>query len=182
MARRNTDMYKISSGYLDQGLEKKAIKKCVQNLIACIKASGIDFDAIAFSGYSGALFAPIIAYRLNKHVIIVRKDAEESHSSMCVEGFIPQGVRYIIIDDFISTGLTIQNMYEKIKNERVYPPLLQAIFLWHSESRGRLMNKAKMKDKCEYPVFHAENFTEIKIKTEINSKMEQGIKRGRIKV
>ncbi len=40
---------------------------------ACEKLRGLDFDAIAFTGSSGALIAPMLAWRLGKGLILVRK-------------------------------------------------------------------------------------------------------------
>jgi adenine/guanine phosphoribosyltransferase-like PRPP-binding protein len=63
------------------------------------------FDAVAFRGMSGALIGPPVAVRMNKSMIMVRKDNDRSHSSHLVEG--DRSVkRYIILDDFQSTGTT----------------------------------------------------------------------------
>ncbi len=69
------------------------------------------FDAIAFRGVSGALTAPTLAYLLKKNVLAVRKiqddgTLEDTHSSHTVEGS-SNTLRYVIVDDFVSTGRTV---------------------------------------------------------------------------
>lgn len=74
-----------------------------------------DFDAIAFRGLSGSLFAPILALRLKKTLLAVRK-GEDSHSSQMVEGDFA-AKRYIIVDDFIAGGSTVYNIMKEIHSE-----------------------------------------------------------------
>lgn len=76
------------------------------------------FDAIAFRGMSGAMVAPVLAYALDKSLIMVRKPkhhSEEHHSHMPVEGDINTG-RYLIVDDFRSTGATIRAILTDVRN------------------------------------------------------------------
>jgi orotate phosphoribosyltransferase-like protein len=74
------------------------------------------FDSIAFRGISGALTAPILAYMLRKNVLVIRKSPEEegySHSGHEVEGDM-HAQRYVIVDDFVSTGKTITEIFKKM--------------------------------------------------------------------
>jgi len=130
----------IISGYLEDGLEKSSARKVIRGMKNLIVKSNLKFDAIAYTGCSGALVAPTIAYLLNKHLIVVRKD-EGAHSFNRVEGYVNKNepINYIIIDDFIETGKTINTIYEKIleasdaqlltNNSKL---ILKGIFLWNS--------------------------------------------------
>jgi orotate phosphoribosyltransferase len=71
-----------------------------------------DFDTIAVSGVSGLLLGPILAYMLDKNLIVVRKDGDSSHSNYLIEGTC--GRKYVIIDDFMSTGATVSYIRQKI--------------------------------------------------------------------
>jgi len=55
-------------------LELKEWKASVKDGVANLKPRRHLFDAIAFRGMSGAIIAPAIAARLNKPVLMVRKD------------------------------------------------------------------------------------------------------------
>ena len=72
-----------------------------------------DFDAIAFMGLSGALIAPILAMEMNKTLICVRKSDEVRHSYNEVEGD-SNARRYIIIDDFVTSGGTVRRIVAEI--------------------------------------------------------------------
>lgn len=82
----------------------------------CVQALKIDlgrFDAIAFTGMSGALIAPPVAMALGKSLIMVRKPGHSSHSDYTVEGDYAAR-RYVIVDDFRSSGKTEANIRESI--------------------------------------------------------------------
>ncbi len=55
-----------------------------------------DFDAVAFRGMSGAILAPILALRLGKTMIMVRKPGAYCHSDYRVEGDLGAR-RYVIV-------------------------------------------------------------------------------------
>jgi len=131
----------IISGYLEDGLEKSSARKVIRGMKNLIVKSNLKFDAIAYTGCSGALVAPTIAYLLNKHLIVVRKD-EGAHSFNRVEGYVNKNepINYIIIDDFIETGKTINTIYEKIADAAGNLPsniILKGIFLWNSWRRDK---------------------------------------------
>jgi adenine/guanine phosphoribosyltransferase-like PRPP-binding protein len=74
-----------------------------------------EFDLIVFSGYSGALIAPTAALRVKKPMGFVRKPGEASHGvpieitdESCGNG------RYVIVDDFISTGETVKRLIKSL--------------------------------------------------------------------
>jgi adenine/guanine phosphoribosyltransferase-like PRPP-binding protein len=97
-------------------LEPKRARYTVTKVVKMIKARGLEFDAIACRGLSALLIAPIVAMRLGKSLIVVRKNGEKNHSNMKVEG--DHGARtYIILDDFIDSGDTVRAIGESIHKE-----------------------------------------------------------------
>jgi adenine/guanine phosphoribosyltransferase-like PRPP-binding protein len=74
---------------------------------------GKRFDSLAFRGMSGAVIAPPVAIALKKHLIMVRKPEEPTHSDFPVEGNI-NSRKYIIIDDFMSSGKTARAIIEAV--------------------------------------------------------------------
>ncbi len=118
-----TDLTRIQSDYLYDVLESPTDKKrrIVQKLrdIENVYES-LRFEAIAFRGMSGALMAPLVAEAMNKKLILVRKDRkiERTHSHAKVEGVkIPIGTRYIILDDFVSSGETVEIIIAALHKE-----------------------------------------------------------------
>jgi len=108
-----------TSGYLNLGSKK--LSTAIARTLLAIQKSRVDFDAIAVRGVSGLLVGPAVAVALNKHLIVVRKTHDtamngSSHSYNQVEGCCKKNCRYIIIDDFISTGETIGKVKEMVED------------------------------------------------------------------
>ena len=94
------------AGHLTVMLNPKRAKFTVKQVIRMIRERKLEFDAIVCRGVSGLLIAPIVAMRLNKTLIVVRK-GEKTHSAYTVEG--DHGAkRYLILDDFIDGGDTVR--------------------------------------------------------------------------
>jgi adenine/guanine phosphoribosyltransferase-like PRPP-binding protein len=97
-------------------------KKILKRMEAGIHIAGekpLQFDAIAFRGMSGCLFAAPLAYALGKPMILVRKKCKcgkaQSHSNMNVEGD-RAALTYIIVDDFTCSGNTVREIHKAISN------------------------------------------------------------------
>lgn len=105
----------IFTGYLYKVLDVESLKRTNGLMTKLLKAHDSEFDAIAFRGMSGAMIAPMLAAKLKKNLLMVRKPDQQAHSSRAVEGILaPQ--RYVIVDDLISSGRTIDSIVEEIKN------------------------------------------------------------------
>jgi adenine/guanine phosphoribosyltransferase-like PRPP-binding protein len=97
--------------YLEKSIRTANLRITIRELAAALK--GHQFDAIAFRGMSGALVAPSLALRLNKTLLMVRKD-KETHSYYQVEGDWAAR-RYVIVDDLIDSGETVATIFEQIR-------------------------------------------------------------------
>lgn len=109
------------SDYLDI-LQPEIMKMRQTHAVATFRYKDLQFDSLAFSGMSGALFAPMLARSLGKELIMVRKRADQSrhnpgvnHSPFAVEGF--SGCKlYVIVDDTVSMGGTVRHIVTEIKS------------------------------------------------------------------
>ena len=114
----------IRGSHLDKSLNGPYLARYIR--ITKAACALVEFDAIAFTGVSGALVAPAVAAALGKSLIVVRKKAEatSTHSTFSVEG--PRNpVRFIVIDDFISTGKTMDTVITKVHDD--LNPLSQCV-------------------------------------------------------
>ncbi len=111
MSETNLHKPKICSDYLSRLLYPATYKLTLKKAIAVLKK--YDFDAIAFRGMSGAIIAPAIAAAMGKTVIMVRKAGDGSHSTCAIEGDRATQ-SYVIVDDFISSGATVQEIESKV--------------------------------------------------------------------
>lgn len=127
----------------------KGTTKVVNYLVKHLKPYTVQFDAIAFRGLSGALIAPIVAQRLGKNIIGVRKKEEKRHSSHTVEGVVCN--KYIIIDDFVDEGYTITAIYSEIASWSHHQSQLVGIALYDDDMSRNDNRELKefLKDKPE---------------------------------
>lgn len=126
----------VHSTYLHVVVNHITLPKLVTHIANLLKPHKKQFDAIAFRGLSGALIAPLVAVRMKKHFLAVRKPSEKNHSTMKVEGDF-DAQRYIILDDFIDSGETIKEIiteiniaYEKKGYER---PQVAGLVMYRSQ-------------------------------------------------
>jgi adenine/guanine phosphoribosyltransferase-like PRPP-binding protein len=137
--------FKYTTRYLSSVYNTPLFIKKVNQVVRKIKAfqKRNRIDAIAFTGHSGCAFAYTLSYKLSIPLVCIRKKPEKSHFNGLYEGRL--NVRnYIIVDDFIDTGKTIEKIQSHVKIESPEAKLL-AIFLY-----GGCFNEVSYKD---IPVF-----------------------------
>lgn len=115
------DSDKITASHISFAIDVHNLRFSIDGAVEVLKH--YELDAIAFRGMSGALIGPSIALRLNKSMILIRKDNDNSHSGMNAEGD-PTARTYIIVDDFQSSGSTAKEIF---KGVRAFAP--NAVFL-----------------------------------------------------
>jgi len=82
------------------------------------KELGADnFDRIAGIPTAGMSFASVIAYRLKKPFIYIRSRARLHGRGRRIEGIIMPGNRVLLIDDLITTGLSLRGAAKAIRAE-----------------------------------------------------------------
>lgn len=107
---------RISSTYLRPVYEvesfKNIIDKSYKSILKFRKRHS--FEAIAFTGTSGAALAYPLSYKLKVPLICVRKSIRDNHYKDKLEGatFVNS---YIIVDDCIDSGRTVRNILKNIK-------------------------------------------------------------------
>ena len=87
------------------------IEKCCKEILE----NEISFDSIACCGISGLLIAPVVAEKIKKNLIVVRKKNDTRYSPFQYEGVIPK--TYIIIDDLVCSGKTIKHIMNTIQED-----------------------------------------------------------------
>lgn len=120
------------TNYIREYFDKHERNKIIMSFRKVIKDNVFgDFDAIACRGTSGLLVGPMLAHKFDKHLIVIRKSTENSHSSRLIE--CDDTVRkYIIVDDFASSGATIEaivNDINECKNSWYMPGLFDFIYV-----------------------------------------------------
>jgi orotate phosphoribosyltransferase len=79
------------------------------------KDIGLDFDTLGSVPTSGLIFGSALAYEVEKPLIYVRKDSKAHGTSKMVEGYLKPGAKVILVDDVITTGMSMSNAIEVIR-------------------------------------------------------------------
>jgi len=76
-----------------------------------------NFDRIAGVPITGIIFASQVAYNLKKPFLYVRKGVRLHGRERRVEGILVSGDRVLLVDDLITTGLTLKKAAEAVRAE-----------------------------------------------------------------
>lgn len=103
-----------------------------------------NFDRIAAIPIAGIPFASQIAYNLNKPFIYVRKGIHLSGRERRVEGVLASGDKVLLIDDLITTGLSLKESADAVRAEGGV--VTEAVVFLDREEGGReLLEKSGVK-------------------------------------
>ena len=76
-----------------------------------------NFDRIAGVPLTGIIFASQVAYNLKKPFLYVRKGVPLHGRERRVEGLLASGDRVLLVDDLVTTGLTLKKATEAVRDE-----------------------------------------------------------------
>jgi orotate phosphoribosyltransferase len=76
-----------------------------------------NFDRIAGVPVAGIIFASQVAYNLKKPFLYVRKGVRMHGRERRVEGVLASGDRVLLIDDLVTTGLTLKKTIDAVRAE-----------------------------------------------------------------
>ncbi len=126
-------------------------QKIVSNV--CKILTDIDFNVVVFRGFSGAVIGPTVAMKLNKRWALIRKSTDKTHSWKTIEGKI--WGNYVIIDDFINTGVTINSIIEQVKALNGNFPTCVGVVLYEPEWKPE--NRDFFKQLITVPILNWSN-------------------------
>lgn len=135
-------------------LTPQKLKNACDKACKIIKSHKLRFSHIAFSGYSGALVASLVATKLNKKLIVVRKAGEKSHGEL-LEGDNKSG-SYIILDDFISYGGTVRRILRIIEKNSWVSYRCVGVVLYNSSCRQWWGIEERKQIKNKVPIYYKE--------------------------
>jgi orotate phosphoribosyltransferase len=113
---------KISPYYIDLRIVPSfpdAFQKICEFYIDSIK-NGIqseNFERIAGIPVAGIPFASLIAYNLKKPFLYIRKGVRLHGRQRRIEGILAPGDRILLVDDLITTGISLRNAAKAIRAE-----------------------------------------------------------------
>lgn len=104
----------INSGYLNCAFSPTQLPVLVNQIVKFLgrPSRRNTFDSIVVRGVSGMLVGSPVAYRMKLPLVVVRK-SDGNHSGQSVEGYA-NVKNYVVIDDFVSSGDTINEIRTKL--------------------------------------------------------------------
>jgi hypothetical protein len=114
-------------------------------------------DAVAVRGTSGLLIGPMVAAFLDKSLIVVRRE-DGAHCKRKVEG--NRNIRsYIVVDDYVCTGSTIQIIkreVDKFVTENPLNPIpeLLAVFTYEAGDDTFVRTERRIDSENYAPVYN----------------------------
>ena len=129
----------IQSDYLNRVYEVKLFVKVVDQAVKTLTAfrKKNHFDAIAFTGTSGAALAYPLSIKMKVPLICVRKSVKDNHYGSKLEG-CTNARTYIIVDDFIASGSTMKKIQKAVKDHTgeygADPAKLVGVYLYAQKS------------------------------------------------
>jgi adenine/guanine phosphoribosyltransferase-like PRPP-binding protein len=125
----------IRTDYLDKVYRVNQFTKTVAKAAKVLRKfrRKVPFEAIAFTGTSGAALAYPLSYLLGVPLICIRKSTRDNHFGYKIEGCMTADT-YIIVDDFIESGSTIKKVRKSVENE-IEDAKCVGIYLYHPTCR-----------------------------------------------
>eukprot|EP01080_Neovahlkampfia_damariscottae_P003972 gene3972-7228_t len=126
--------------------------KTISNqLTSLINLQNIQFDFICGIPFGGLSYATAIAMNLNKPTLLVRKEIKSHGTKKQIEGVYKKGQNVILIEDVITSGKSILEVAEILKNEGLN--VIHAFVILNREGGGeenlkeiKLNSLIKLKD------------------------------------
>lgn len=141
---RRTDNGKIIQGaaHTCRVLNHKHRNKIIIKAVCDLRKIKNQFDSIACCGTSGLLVVAQIAELIDKNIVVIRKRDERCYSDFPMEGATPY--RYIILDDLVCSGSTINHIKNTIYEDCPKATCLGAYFY--------------IPEECAYTISHVKDF------------------------
>lgn len=95
----------------------EAWRDVLETMATKVMELGLEFDIVAGVEGAGVSHAAALAYRLDKPHIFVRNSAKTYGNKSRVEGMSVAGKRVLLIEDHISTGISLLSAVEGLKAE-----------------------------------------------------------------
>lgn len=120
----------IVGTYLAPAFSREAVRKIIRAFREMTRE--VEFDTVVVTGTSGLLMGPTLARATRKHLAVVRKAGDGSHSWAKVEGY-KAGRKAVFVDDLVFSGETAERVRKTALSE-MGNLTWAGVFLWNTES------------------------------------------------
>jgi adenine/guanine phosphoribosyltransferase-like PRPP-binding protein len=138
----------VGAGY---ATKLKDLPSLADQILKDLTPHAKEFDTIVATGTSGMMIAPIIAVRMGKNLVAVRKPDEQSHSYDRLQGTF--GKRWIFLDDFVASGSTLRRVIRAVNDEGP-PAKFVGVYLYEVEKWNRFRPPSKFDREINPPTYN----------------------------
>lgn len=156
----------IETDYLYCALAPGGVVACASRImdrIVALTKEGVlgSVDAVVVRGVSGLLVGPMVSAFLDKSLIVVRKD-DGAHCKRACEGNRNIGT-YIVIDDYVCTGKTIQTIVREVEwfvhTQSLNPiPKLLGVFTYGHGCDTMVRTEREISSEKYVPVYNCSEY------------------------
>jgi orotate phosphoribosyltransferase len=149
-------MFYSSYGWTSLSPRKMAerMQQATEDIIALKKK--LNFQALAFTGSSGAAIAFIVGMAAQIPIIYVRKKNESHHGNRIESNTQAPICSYLIVDDFTATGETVRSIYNAIqavtKEYNRKEPICKGVYFF--DYSYRFTTKLQMNDDTVLDIYN----------------------------
>ncbi len=118
-------------------------ERIVDAYIRKIKDERLEFDVVAGIATASIPWAALIAEKLKKPMIYIRKAAKDHGKENLIEGGLEKGQRVLVVEDLVSTGGTSLSSVEAARKEGAVADVCLAIFTYEMETAIKGFEEAK---------------------------------------
>jgi len=108
-------------------------EKIVAYYVKKIKDEKIEFEVVAGIATASIPWAALIAAKLKKPLIYIRKSAKDHGRENLIEGGLETGQKVLVVEDLVSTGGTSINSVQSARKEGAVVDQCLAIFTYEME-------------------------------------------------
>lgn len=120
-------------------------RKIVNYYIEKIKEEKIEFEVVAGIATASIPWAALIAEKLKKPMIYIRKAAKDHGRENLIEGGLEKGQKVLVVEDLVSTGGTSISSVLAARNEGAVVEKCLAIFTYEMEAARKGFEQAQCK-------------------------------------
>lgn len=120
-------------------------QRIVDAYISKIKEEKLEFEVVAGIATASIPWAALIADKLKKPMIYIRKAAKDHGRENLIEGGLEKGQRVLVVEDLVSTGGTSLSSVEAARKEGAVVDVCLAIFTYEMEIAIKAFREANCK-------------------------------------
>uniref|UniRef100_A0A0N5B6F1 Uridine 5'-monophosphate synthase n=1 Tax=Strongyloides papillosus TaxID=174720 RepID=A0A0N5B6F1_STREA len=109
-------------------------------LVDLIKESNVEYDYIVGVPYAALPVATLVCEKLNKPMLMKRKEVKSYGTKKLIEGIYKSGGKCLIVEDVVTSGMSIQETVDALKNEGL---ICEDVFAVLDRQQGGCQNLKK---------------------------------------